>query len=362
MDQPASFEIPLDQIDRSLFPEGARQPGTTAFRDAVTGFFTQELQTAAEWIRIAVDDKTVRVAWLPKGGDADPLELAIAQLTAGNYPKGIQILEFLVHWRPTEPSIRYNLGMALSDLGRVDEAIVHLEIAAAEQPASANTLVALGVALYRKGLLPNAVEALERALKAEPENPYALRNLGGCLLALGRDAERAETCLRKAVSVMPSDQQGWAGLGRALEAREQLADADDAYKRAIDLNPHNRAAEAAKEGRSRIAQRTMRKRVGGGVRPDALMYCLGALRRCQTLSAMEIQKIAFEIAALGTKGINPNDPDKRYGLRSLEGDFSGLQLLCYMYVTWKHIKPEMQIGFDLSQEYAAALTLLGDNE
>ena len=34
-----------------------------------------------------------------------------------------------------------------------------------------------------------------------------------------------------------------------------------------------------------------------------------------------------------------------------------LQLLCYMYVTWKKIAPHVDMGFDLSKEYSAALDL-----
>jgi hypothetical protein len=81
---------------------------------------------------------------------------------------------------------------------------------------------------------------------------------------------------------------------------------------------------------------------------DAVMYCLGALERCQNMSKEEIQKIAFEIAALGTKGINPSDPNKKHQLRNMSGEFTGLQLLSYMYVTWKKMAPEMDIGFDLT--------------
>lgn len=104
----------------------------------------------------------------------------------------------------------------------------------------------------------------------------------------------------------------------------------------------------------------MRGAVGGGVRPDAVMYCLGALEKCRDMAPDEVQKIAFEIAALGTKGINPNDPGRKYRLRTLPGEFTGLQLLCYMYVTWKQIKPELDMGFDLSKEYAAARGMLSD--
>ncbi len=42
----------------------------------------------------------------------------------------------------------------------------------------------------------------------------------------------------------------------------------------------------------------------------------------------EIQAIVYGIAMLGTKGLSVKDPSGKYALRSLPGNFSGLQLLC----------------------------------
>ena len=57
-----------------------------------------------------------------------------------------------------------------------------------------------------------------------------------------------------------------------------------------------------------------------------------------------------------------NNPDSRYTLRSVPGEFSGLHLMCLMYVGFKKLEPKLDIGFDLSHEYEAALKLmeLGD--
>ena len=87
------------------------------------------------------------------------------------------------------------------------------------------------------------------------------------------------------------------------------------------------------------------------------MFCLSAIEKFSAMSRDEIQRCAFEIAMLGTKGISVNNPDKRYTLKSMEGSFSGLQLVCYQYVGFKRIAPDMDIGFDLSKEYEAALRL-----
>ena len=84
------------------------------------------------------------------------------------------------------------------------------------------------------------------------------------------------------------------------------------------------------------------------------MYCLGALEHLSPLSPPEIQRITFEIAMLGTKGFEVNNPDQKYSLRSMDGKFSGLHLLCIMYVGSKLIAPESTPSFDLAIEYDEA--------
>jgi len=361
MNETVYVEIPIGEFDLSLLPEQARQPGTDAFRDAVVAFFQHELHPTAEFIQVAVDGQAIRVAWRADA-EVDPLRLAVARLQAGDYPRGVQLLRITLRLKPEDARVRYNLGMALSDLGQLDEALDQLKQAAQAEPGIADIQVALGVALYRKGLVAEARPVLEAAVELEPDNPHALSNLAGCLLRLGGPLDRAAEMLRKATSLLPEDQQAWIGFGQALEAQSNDGEADRAYVRAIEINPHNTLAEVAKRSRSLIAQRTMRRAVGGGVRPDAVMYCLGALEKCTGMPPAEVQKIAFEIAALGTKGINPNIPDRKYRLRTLPGEFTGLQLLCYMYVTWRQIKPDMDIGFDLSKEYAAALAMQSNHK
>jgi hypothetical protein len=74
------------------------------------------------------------------------------------------------------------------------------------------------------------------------------------------------------------------------------------------------------------------------------------------MTIAEIKKIAFEIAVKGRGGLDTNDPSPKYQLVSLPGHFSGLNLVCYMYVGFKIIAPDQGIGFDLSKEYALAKT------
>jgi hypothetical protein len=69
------------------------------------------------------------------------------------------------------------------------------------------------------------------------------------------------------------------------------------------------------------------------------------------------QKIAFEIAMLGSRGLDVSDSAERYTLQSISGNFSGLHLLCFQYVGFQIIDPKVDLGFDLLAEYQTALSV-----
>jgi len=52
------------------------------------------------------------------------------------------------------------------------------------------------------------------------------------------------------------------------------------------------------------------------------------------MSEVEVKRIGFEIAMKGRGGFDTTDPAPKYQLKSLPGDFSGLNLVCYMYVAF----------------------------
>lgn len=68
----------------------------------------------------------------------------------------------------------------------------------------------------------------------------------------------------------------------------------------------------------------------------------------------------LEIARLGESGLKINEPDVRYSLDNLDGDFSGLELLCMMHVGFQQLQPGGDCGSGLDQEYELALEMSGD--
>jgi tetratricopeptide (TPR) repeat protein len=244
--------------------------------------------------------------------------------------------------------------IAYSELGKIPKAIAILERLFELAPDHVHGLIGLGVAYIRSQNLQLGEDYLRKALKLEPNNPWALKNLGACLLKQGKAAE-AVPVLEAAVKAAPRDLQSIIGLGQALEEVGRTEDADDQYVKAIQIGGPQHLLDVAKDRRTAIANKTMRDR--GKFRPDVLMYITGALDRFANMSSQEVQAIGFEIAILGQDGLDINNPDKRYSLRSLPGDFSGLHLCSIMYAAFKQFAPHADVGIDFSKEYEAALAM-----
>jgi len=69
----------------------------------------------------------------------------------------------------------------------------------------------------------------------------------------------------------------------------------------------------------------------------------------------DIQNVGFEIAMLGRQGIDPSNSEKKYHLKSIPGkEFTGLQLLAYMYAAFQVIDPFLDTGMNFKKEYETA--------
>jgi Tfp pilus assembly protein PilF len=88
------------------------------------------------------------------------------------------------------------------------------------------------------------------------------------------------------------------------------------------------------------------------------MYCLSALQHFEGMELSEIQKVGFEIGLLGRQGIDSSNHDKKYTLKSIpDKEFTGLQLLVYMYAAFQVIDPFLDIGLNFKKEYDVAKSM-----
>jgi tetratricopeptide (TPR) repeat protein len=264
------------------------------------------------------------------------------------------VLEELLQVEPNNGDALYNLGMIYTELGEPNKAVETLQKCIESGQDTANVYVALGYA-YSKLLNPNkAKELFLSAIELEPDNPYALRNLGALC---GKEAnyESAIRYFERSFSSNPSDVNTAYGLGMCYFNLGDLVNADCYLRKTIEIDESSPVSQMAKDLLSEIAAINLKAE---GFRTDAMFYCIHALRFFDKIGPAETKKIAFEIALKGQQGLDINDPSKKYTLNSLAGVFTGLQLVSYMYVGFKRIAPQMDVGIDLTEEYEMAMQII----
>jgi tetratricopeptide (TPR) repeat protein len=156
-----------------------------------------------------------------------------------------------------------NLGNALSEVGRDDEAIAQYETAVRNNPAHPYAYYNLGNALSKKGLRDKAEAAYREALRWNLDYPQAQNNLAALLCSRGNFAE-AEPHFRAALRWAPDTAQTHFGLAGALRELGRPAEALEEYAAALRLDPgladaHNeRGITLARLGRNAEAAESFR--------------------------------------------------------------------------------------------------------
>jgi len=352
-----SFSIASEAFDRSLLPQEAKSVGTPAFSEAVSAFLQSEFKDFGGHATIRVDEQTILVQWDPDSKQPNPLVPIVEKLHRGRQAEGIQLLELLLSHRPDDSVVLYNLGLALSDAGRMERAEEILRRAGELNPNDVNIKVALGVALGRLRRDAEAAAVFKAATEQDPKNPWAQRNLGGMLLKAGKP-EEAIPYYSTATQLVPNDQLAWLGLADACRLTGKTKEAENAYRTAVKINPHSEFAEMARSGSNALSQSSFDKVSQALPRQDAVHYCLDALQRYSKLSPAELKKLTLELAMAGRNGFAVHDPNSRYRVKGLDGDFSGLAMVSFLYVAMQQMSPGTNVGFDLAKEYEMAKKML----
>lgn len=286
------------------------------------------------------------------------LEDALHKLQRGQLKEGRQILEKLLQQEPSNPRLLYNLGICYSEQNHVGKSIQLLKRCIAADPNYVNAYAALGFSYQKAGQTQKAIETLEQGLAKDPKNFHVLKNLGSLYGNEGQ-LDKAIECLETADEITPGAPDVLYGLAFVYEQKEMIDSAELMYKRIIDDGHSSQFVDLAEQALTRIGMQTLQ---ATGPRSDAVIYCLSALEKFAQMGIEEVQKIAYEIAVIGQNGLDINNPRKTYTINSLPGEFTGLQLLCYMYTGFQMIDPSIDIGADLSLEYSTALKMFEKGE
>lgn len=243
--------------ERAVYRAG-RRPAFTPFVDPIADGLTRQSRNSTLLLRVASDATlTVNAAWseylvrravefdpanpdavlklarvlraLDRNEEALPLFLKYAQIVPGDYLGLAHIggcLSAMGRYQEAEEYFRrslaglddatthYNLGLLMSQTGRLPDAEREYRRALTVDPAHADARGNLGPLLVRMGRTREAAEELRRLVADDPENVVALTNLGVVLIQQGR-APEARQYLEQALQLAPGMPQALAALSAA---------------------------------------------------------------------------------------------------------------------------------------------------
>lgn len=167
--------------------------------------------------------------------------LGIALLNAGRVEDAIRHYETALALRRNYPEGENNLGYALTARGDPAAAVPHLERAIQLQPRYAEAHNNLGIALMKLGRAVEGQAQFETALRLNPRYPEAHFNLGLACATAGRTRE-AIGRFAEAVRLRPGFGDAELNWAVGLTLSDRFTEAAPHFERAIELQPDSAVA------------------------------------------------------------------------------------------------------------------------
>ena len=169
--------------------------------------------------------------------------LGVALKDQGKLDEAVACYRRALELKPDYAEAHYNLGNALKDQGKLDEAVACYRRALELKPDYAEAHNNLGVALKDQGKLDEAVACYRRALELKPDYAEAHNNLGVAFKDQGK-LDEAVACYRRALELKPDYAEAHNNLGVAFKDQGKLDEAVACFRRALELKPDFAAAHS----------------------------------------------------------------------------------------------------------------------
>lgn len=162
--------------------------------------------------------------------------LGIVRTQRKDPASGLDFLQRAVAVKPDFAPLHNNMGIALRELARHEEALASYGRALALQPQYPDALNNRGNVLRDLQRYDEALASYEQALVFKPDYFQAHNNRGITLRELGHLADALDSHVR-AIALQPGYAEAHNSQGRVLEELDRLADALASYDRALALKP-----------------------------------------------------------------------------------------------------------------------------
>ena len=172
---------------------------------------------------------------------SEALAIAVQHHQAGRLQAAEQVYRQILAVEPALAEAHNNLGVALQDQGKPDEAVACYRRALTLKPGFTEAHNNLGNALKCRGQLDEAIASYRRALELKPEFAQAHYNLGNAFQEQG-NLDDAVACYCRALELKPDHAGTHYNLGNALKDQRKLDHALACFRRALELNPDHAEA------------------------------------------------------------------------------------------------------------------------
>ena len=169
-------------------------------------------------------------------------ELGWALYDAHRWDEALGYCRAALALRPKASPVYDGLGYILRHMGRVDEAIGYFQQALRLDPEYVAAHVNLAYALQAKGRLDEAIGHLQQTLSIAPKSALIHINLGLALRDKGR-LDEAMGHLQQALSIEPKSANVHYNLGMVLREKGRLEEAIDHLQQAVNIEPESASAQ-----------------------------------------------------------------------------------------------------------------------
>ena len=155
----------------------------------------------------------------------------------GKLGQAVAYYEEALRLDPNYADAHYNLGLAMMSLGNVEQAVAHYEEALRLNPNIASVHNDLGLALFQQGKLDQALAHYQTSLALNPNYVPTYNNLGNALSVQGK-IDQAIACYQRALRLDPNNGLPHYNLGLALMSQHQVEPAMWHFREAVRLEPN----------------------------------------------------------------------------------------------------------------------------
>jgi protein O-mannosyl-transferase len=167
--------------------------------------------------------------------------LGTALLQRGRIEEAIEHFSEALRIRPDDSVVFFNLGLAVKRYGEVERAARYFSKALELNPDFAGAHNNLGMILMGSDNLKEAISHFVKALELNPGRPEVHTNLGSALARQG-DLDAAITHFVQALQINPRQANAYSNLGAALDLQGRSEEAVDNYRHALRLDPSSHFA------------------------------------------------------------------------------------------------------------------------